>query len=500
MRKEVFRMERVTYRENGILMLEDFSLNIWEGEIMGLIPVNSYGLNSFIDLLAGNPPLEDGYIYYREKITNSWKSAKRGNNRITIIRDRTSLVGGMTVADNIFVLRPGFRKSIIQPAVLESQLEPFLKEIGIRLSARAYVDKLTSFERIVVELLKGIVAGHKLILLSEMSTLISGNELRKLYGIIRHYAAQGYSFIYIGSHFEDILQLCDRAALMSNGHIEKVLQPREMETENLRSLFREYDKMVRGYLEHKKEKKNTGKYICEVYSEIEEMAEPLQFRVRQGECLVIQSLDNHIYRAMLQLLLDEDTDYYWRMLLDGKHAKIQRNRKIAVIQEQCTKTMIFPEMNYVDNLCFNLDKRIRNVWITSRIRRSVRQEYGTILGKEVFAAPVEELTEKQKYQMIYTRILLQKPEVVFCIQPFKGADLSHRMYIWELLEQLLEKGIAVVILAVNLADTLSLADRLICIDKDKPQKEYDQREFTSIPILAPWLHLYRELPRDGREN
>lgn len=205
MRKEVFRMERVTYRENGNIMLEDFNLNIWEGEIMGFIPVNSYGLNSFIRLLTENYPLEDGYIYYREEVINSWKSAKKGTNRITIIRDRTCLVDGMTVADNIFVLRPGFRKHVIEPTVLEKQLKPFLREIGIHLSANAYVDKLTSFERIVVQLLKGIVAGHKLILLSEMSTLISGNELRKLYEIIRHYAAQGYSFIYIGSHFEDIL-------------------------------------------------------------------------------------------------------------------------------------------------------------------------------------------------------------------------------------------------------------------------------------------------------
>ena len=105
---------------------------------------------------------------------------------------------------------------------------------------------------------------------------------------------------------------------------------------------------------------------------------------------------------------------------------------------------------------------------------------------------IEELSEGQKYQLVYTRILLQKPKIVFCIQPFKGADMKHRMYIWELLEKLLEKGIAVVILAVNLADTLSLADRLICIDKNKEQIEYLQEEFAALPMLAPWLYLYRE--------
>lgn len=494
MRKEIFRMDRVTYRENGIIVLEDFNLNIWEGEIMGFMPVNSYGLNSFIGLLNENLPIEDGYVYYHEELINSWKDGKKGYNRITIIQDKTCLVEGMTVADNIFVLRRGFKKHIIQSNILEKQLIPFLDDIGIHIEADTYVEKLTSFERIVVELVKGIVAGHRLILLNEISTLISGNELRKLYDIMRQYAGQGYSFIYIESHFEDILQICNRAAIMSNGHIEKILQPREMAVDNLHLVSREYDKMVRGYLQHKKEDGKLGDYICEVYSRIDTMKEPLHFKIRQGECLVVQSLNNQLYHTMLKLLLEEDRNSDLQIILRGKKAKIQGNRNIAVIQEQCTRSMLFSELSYVDNLCFNLDKRIRNVWLTRNIRRSVREEYGEILGKEVFRTTVDNLTEKQKYQLIYTRILLQKPKVVFCIQPFKGADMSHRMHIWELLESLLEKGIALVILAVNLADALSLADRLICIDKDKVQKEYTQEEFTSIPVLVPWLHLYREQP------
>lgn len=57
---------------------------------------------------------------------------------------------------------------------------------------------------------------------------------------------------------------------------------------------------------------------------------------------------------------------------------------------------------------------------------------------------------------------------------------------------LLDKGIAVVILAVNLADSLSLADRLIRILKDKPMRSNTRGEFSAMPISAPWIELYRE--------
>lgn len=500
MKNEIFRMERVTYKENGITMLEDFNFNILEGETVGFIPINSFGMSSFLNLLQTNLPLEDGYIYYHEDTINSWKERKKGNNRITVIQDKSCLVEGMTVADNIFVLRRGFKKCIIQPSVLEKQLKPFLTDIDMHISANTYVEKLSAFERIIVELLKGIVAGHKLIVFSEISTLVSGKELAKLHHIIWHYAKQGYSFIYIGSHFEDLIQVCDRAVLMSNGRIEKVLQPREMYIKNLITLTKEYDRMVRGYLENKETTAALGNPVCEVYAEISSMRKPLRFTVCQKECLVIQSLDNNSYREIMQMLGNDNGSPDFEIRINGKKEKIGSNRKIAVIQEQCTKTMLFGELSYIDNLCFNLDKRMHNVWMKGNIRRSIYQEYRQSLGKEVFATQVEALTEKQKYQLIYTRILLQKPQVVFCIQPFKGADVEHRMYIWELLEQLLEKGIAVVIIAVNLADALSLADRLICIEKNKVQVEYKQKDFASIPVLVPWLYLYRDTTPDELEN
>ena len=62
---------------------------------------------------------------------------------------------------------------------------------------------------------------------------------------------------------------------------------------------------------------------------------------------------------------------------------------------------------------------------------------------------------QQKYDVVYLRILRQNPKVVFCIQPFQGADMELRIHIWKLREQVLEKGAALVILDINLADSLS---------------------------------------------
>lgn len=105
---------------------------------------------------------------------------------------------------------------------------------------------------------------------------------------------------------------------------------------------------------------------------------------------------------------------------------------------------------------------------------------------------IEELSEKQKYQLVYMRVLLQKPKIVFCVQPFKGADLSHRMFIWKLLEMMLDKGITVVILALNLADSISLAERLVQVGSGGFAEEITRDQFGSLAGDAPWRYLYRE--------
>ena len=219
MRQEVFRMERVTYPDKGSKQLEDFNLQIYRGEIMGMVPISAHGLQALLQLMQANMPLYDGHVYYCGERVNSWKSTRRSVNRIGVIDAHSRLVEHMTVSDNIFVLRQGFRQNVVQNRLLQRQLAPFMEDIGVHIPADAYVDKLSAFERVTVELLRAVVAGYRLIVLHEIGTVINGSELGKLYEIMHHYAGQGFSFLYISLHLEEIMEVCDRAALFSNGRI-----------------------------------------------------------------------------------------------------------------------------------------------------------------------------------------------------------------------------------------------------------------------------------------
>lgn len=90
---------------------------------------------------------------------------------------------------------------------------------------------------------------------------------------------------------------------------------------------------------------------------------------------------------------------------------------------------------------------------------------------------VKSMTIYQKYRLIYGRILLQHPDIVVCIHPFLNTDLKLRTLIYQLMKELLDHGIAVVIVTVNYQNVLLLADRLICVKDGKNIGILNRKEF-----------------------
>ena len=482
MKNEIMRMERITYVDKGVTKLEDFNLQVYEGEILGFIPVNSHGLEELLSLFQTNMPLRNGYVYYGGEMVNSWRGPLRSQNRICVIRARSCLVEGMTVAENIFVLRQGFRQEIIPSDMLRKQLAPFLKDIGVEIQADTYVEKLSNFERVVVEILRAVVIGQRLIILEEISTLIGESKLRKLYEIIRYYASQGFSFIYINLHFEELQQICDRVVLFTNGRIQKVISKSEMHKGVLDKYTEQYRYVVMHHTDEKKEEKKKEEEIFRLDNIIYgSMEKPLDLAVCKGECVVLQCVDSMSYKNIKSVLMGDIPLAGGTIWVKHKKGKVLY-KDIAVVQEDLTTNMLFPELSYFDNLCLGLANRVPGVCHSRKIKASIKQEYKEYIKEELYLKHIDELTEKQKYQLVYMRILLQKPKVVFCFQPFKGADLVHRMYIWEQLEILLRHGIAVIIVSVNLADSLTIAQRLFRIS-EKGAEEIAKDDIDSMKNL-----------------
>ena len=477
MRKEALRMERVTYEEHNVTLLDNFNFQVFAGEVMGLIPLDSRGLNAFISLLQVNYPLLYGYIYLQETLVNTFSGTSQPENNVLVISNESNLVDYMSAAENVFTLRRGYKGLVIKNRMLRQQLQILLDEIGLDINPDKPLVQMTLFERYAVEIIKAVVSKPDVIVLQDPSSVINQDDQQKLYQVISYYAQKGNAFIYVSVHREELVGICDRISLMAQGRIIKVIES-PMLTEEMLAHF-----AVPSFLtEHNMlpEDNDQAERVFRCRDVVYNRIQKLSFSVHRGECLAIHDYGNQICNDLVKLICAEKSESGQVFWCEQPY-KRKYLRHTAVILEDPVENMLYDSMSYEDNLCITIDHRLPAIWRKKSVRKSIAKE---IMGEELpdFKTRIKDLSMKEKYQLIYTRILLQKPDVVFCVHPYLNVDLELKQNIQTLMQNLLNRGIAVVIITVNFQDALELADRLILVREGCNYGILTKKEFEHLAV------------------
>lgn len=465
-------MERVTCVEQGREVLNNFNFQMFEGEVMGLVPLDSYGLAEFVDCVQNNRQLFYGRVYVREKLVNTYTVRSRARNNVYSIFKDENLIHGLSGADNIFVIRSGYKGFWVSDSLIQKQLRLLLDEVGVDINIKKKVSEMSVFEKYTIEIIKAVVGKADLVILRDLGSSLHPEDMAKLEKVIRHYACQKVSFIYISVRTEALSQLCDRVSLMSGGRIIKVLEHENIEKNLEKHYFFPYQLLEKNESERKEEGQKIFKCENMYFRSIQNMT----FNVKKGECLLIHDYNNFEWKDFIAVLSGtkpQKGNIWW------KHGK-ERNpkREVAVILENPTETMLFPEMSYEDNLCMNLDHRIGQLWWRRSKRKSIARE---IAGREI-TGKVKDLSLKEKYTLVYNMVLLQKPEIVFCFFPYRNVDIKTQQFTNSFLEKYLSKGIAVVIITLDIMDGVSLADRILLFGKNHCRLIFEREEFEKIVL------------------
>ncbi|HBG76524.1 MAG TPA: sugar ABC transporter ATP-binding protein [Clostridiales bacterium] len=478
MKQEVLRMDRVTRIVDGVTRLNRFSMHIFQGEIMGLLPMNDQGKDELVLLLQKNLPLHYGFVYLEEKLVNSYQKSPMTENAISVIDRQNRLIDDLTVADNIFVLRRGFKKYWIRPRILQDQLERCTREIGVSIPADALVKDLPVYERCVAELLRAVLAGMKLVVVRDISNILSESDLKHFHKLMHHCTRKGFSFLYICAHHEEAFPFCDRISVMEEGSVVLTMDQPFSSDEAIwyRALdFRRPAVPV--------SRPVSMPVLC-MDRVCTDAIHSLSFSVWPGECVVILDRSNTILGDIMSLMNRESKPKKGNILVNGApcgpHLRPEPGQELGFIPEDPVHAMLFPGMSVLDNLCISVDQRIPRIWLDPGIRRSIREEYSAYLRSALAEQDVRALSHREQYDLIYYRMHLYHPKAVFCMQPFLGADMYLRHHIITLLEMLRKRRISTILLSVNISDSLSIADRLLIVENGRLIREYARDDFHTL--------------------
>lgn len=480
-KKEILRMENVITEGNDMTNLDNFNMHIFQGEIFGLIGINEHGKDKLVQLICRNTPIKFGRIYFSGQLVNSYYHREETQNKVYLLGQSSRLVNNLTVTDNIFVLRKGFKKYCINKRVLINQLILLLQDMEVNINPRAFCKELTEYERCIVEVLKGIIQGTRLIIVDDISNVLSANDLESFKNLLIKISHKGYTILYFGSHHEEVFPFCNRAAFMKDGKIIKVFDKKEMTDENVIPYTISFeDKNKSKILEE-----NRGNIYFHNIST--EDLHDLSFQMRQGECVVLYDKSKKSQQDIISFLrgekeLDTGTIEIDGEIIDKKNLKKKGKIYFGIIGGQAIDNMLFYDMSYIDNLSFLLDFKDPHVKMSENVKKSIQREYYKELGEEIYETDIRNLDKKSLYNIVYYRMHLLNPKAVFIVQPFSNADMYVRRHIIHLIRTLKRKGIAVILLAVTISDSLFVADKLLLLENGTVQKEYLQDSFGSIKI------------------
>lgn len=229
-------------------IIENIHFALHKREVLGLFGLMGSGRTELARILFGLDPFEEGEILVngvRQTRFSPQESIKRGLAFVTENRREEGLLMDIPIAENLaLVALPAFSRSRLQ--LERSRMYAEARQIGQSLSVKS-----NSIERQAVKSLSGgnqqkVVIGKWLMskpsvfMLDEPTRGVDVGAKYEIYAIINELAAQNAGILLISSEIEELLGICDRILVMSNGEIQASFKHEEFDQEKiLRAAFRE---------------------------------------------------------------------------------------------------------------------------------------------------------------------------------------------------------------------------------------------------------------------
>ena len=223
MSEPIVELRNISKSFGSVKALDDVSLTVRPGEVVGLIGDNGAGKSTLIKILSGVHAPDTGEIIVKGEQVNGWNAAKSRQSGIETVYQDRALVVQQTIVRNIFMGRElrnflGFLDGKKQ----YDEANRLMREIGFTskvFDPNSIVATLSGGERQGVAIARALLYDADLIILDEPTTALSLYETQKVFSFIENVRQQERSIIFIGHNIYHVYDVADRFVVMDRGSV-----------------------------------------------------------------------------------------------------------------------------------------------------------------------------------------------------------------------------------------------------------------------------------------
>jgi general nucleoside transport system ATP-binding protein len=465
----------ITKRFPGVLANDRVDFALRKGEIHALLGENGAGKSTLMNIVYGLYSQDEGEIYINGELVNIEDPNDAIERGIGMVHQHFMLVPVFTVAENIILGAETTKGPTLDLGTAHRRIRQLSVDHGLEVDPQAVVEDLPVGMQQRVEIVKALYRDARILVLDEPTAVLTPQEARDLFRIMRELTERGVSIIFITHKLKEVLAIADSITVMRRGKVVGTTTPQEVDEQKLadmmvgREVLLEVDKGPATPTEE-------VLIVEDLRAHDDRGVETLRgvsFSVCAGEVLGIAGVQGNGQTELAETLTGLRHASGGRVLLGGSAIPFDRPRYlvengVAHIPEDRQKHGLVLTYSVADNLVLStyyqppyargIQRRSRP--ILERARQLIKEYDVRTPGPQVAAG---NLSGGNQQKVIVARELSRPVQLLIANQPTRGLDVGSIEFIHRRIIEERDKGVAVLLISAELDEILTLSDRIAVV-------------------------------------
>ncbi len=484
----LLEMRGITKRFPGVTALDGVDFELEKGEVHVILGENGAGKSTLIKMLSGAYQPDEGEILFDGEPVRISSAAVAQALGISTIYQEFNLVPQLSVAENIFLGRQPRRFGVVDRRRMRSEAQGLLERIKVRVDPDAPVSALGVAQRQMVEIAKALSLESRVLIMDEPTASLSGQEVERLFEIVRGLKGEEVGVIFISHHLEEVTEIGDRVTVLRDGKFVDRVPAATEHAELVRM-------MVGRSIEDQfpRRRPEIGEVLLEVRNLSREgVLEDISFRVRAGEVVGIAGIVGAGRTELARAIFGVDPLDSGEVWVEGgrvEHSSPReaKHRGLGFITEDRQGQGIVPPLSVAENLALASLGQYTSAGLVNR--REQRGRARKMIEELNIRTPgpeqeVRYLSGGNQQKVVIGKWLLANSKVLIMDEPTRGIDVGARVEIYEVMNELTEQGAAILMISSDLPEVLGMSDRIMVMSGGRITGELSREEATQEKVMT----------------
>lgn len=492
MENYIIEMLHITKEFPGIIANDDITLQLKKGEIHALLGENGAGKSTLMSVLFGLYQAEKGEIRKNGEVVKVNNPKDANDIGIGMVHQHFKLVENFTVLENIILGVEPNKMGFLQRNMAKEKILSLIKQYGLQVDPDAIIENITVGMQQRVEILKMLYRDNDILIFDEPTAVLTPQEIEELMEIMRGFAKEGKSILFITHKLNEIMAVADRCTVLRKGKFIGTVDIKDTNKEELSRMMvgRDVSLVV------DKKDITPGEVVLSLngvtvasQTSKKNAVKNVSFDVRAGEIVCLAGIDGNGQTELVSAITGLEKQNKGKINLCGKDiskATIRTRSKTGMshIPEDRHKHGLVLDYTLEDNLVL---QRYWQPEFHNRgfIKRKAVRTYAEMLSKQYDIRSgqgsitiTRNMSGGNQQKAILARELDKKHNLLVAVQPTRGLDVGAIEFIHKQLVATRNAGKGVLLVSLELDEVMDVSDRILVIYEGEIVGELDPKAIT----------------------